>query len=59
MSKHHHQSKEEQIYNKAHGAAPFHREKRPYPGSASMVSKDIKMKVDKAVEVVPRRSSAI
>jgi hypothetical protein len=27
MAKHHHQSKEEQIYNKTHGAVPFHREK--------------------------------
>ena len=27
MAKHHHQSKAEQIDNKAHGAAPFHFEK--------------------------------
>lgn len=27
MTNHHHQSKAEQIYNKAHGAAPFHHEK--------------------------------
>ena len=30
MTKHHHLSKEEQIYNKAHGAQPFHFEKKPY-----------------------------
>ena len=27
MTKHHHQSKAEQIDNKEHGAAPFHHEK--------------------------------
>ena len=31
MSKHtHHQSREEQIYNKAHGAVPFHHEEKPH-----------------------------
>ena len=59
MSKHHHQSKEEQIYNKAHNGTPFHHEKVPYPRSASMTPKDNKMKEDKVAEVVPCRSSAI
>ena len=33
MTKHHHQTKEEQIYNKAHGAQPFHFEKTPNPAN--------------------------
>jgi len=50
MSKHHHQSKEKQIYNKARGAAPFHHGKMPYQKSAPMASEDIKMKADKVPE---------
>jgi len=33
MSNHHHQSKSEQIYNKARGAVPFHHEKMSYETS--------------------------
>ncbi|OGX05916.1 MAG: hypothetical protein A2Z88_02450 [Omnitrophica WOR_2 bacterium GWA2_47_8] len=40
MSKHHHQSREEQIYNKAHGAVPFHYEKMSYKASESLKSED-------------------
>ena len=37
MSKHtHHHSKEEEVFNKAHGATPFHYENRPYQLSGSM-----------------------
>ena len=45
MPKHHHQGKTEQIYNRTHGAAPFHYEKMPYQASESMDTKDIQMKV--------------
>ncbi|MBF0505142.1 MAG: DUF2934 domain-containing protein [Candidatus Omnitrophica bacterium] len=45
MSKHtHHQSKEEQIFNKAHGATPFHYEDRPYQVSGSMQFEGIQTK---------------
>ena len=45
MPKHHHQSREEQLYNKEHGAAPFHHEKMPYPRSPSVESENIPTKV--------------
>ena len=45
MSKHHHQSKEEQINNKAHGVVTFHHEKKPYEASESMRSAYIQNKV--------------
>ena len=41
MPKHHHQSKAEQVYNREHGSAPFHYEKRPYPRSESMQAEDV------------------
>lgn len=41
MSKHHHQSKAEQIGNKAHDAATFHRESISKYSSKSAKSKDI------------------
>jgi len=59
MSKHHHQSKADQIYNKAHGVAPFHHEKMPNSRSETVQSGDIQTKVVKVDEVVPRRSSTI
>jgi len=40
MPKHHHQSKEEQIDNKEHGAAPFHHEKTPYRAYEAPASED-------------------
>lgn len=44
MSNHtHHQNKTEQIYNKAHGAPPFHYD--PYQESKLMESKDDHTKV--------------
>ncbi len=45
MSKHHHQSKAEQIYNKAHGLAAFHSEKMYYQASGSMKPGGIPTKV--------------
>lgn len=41
MSKHHHQSKEEQIYSKVRGAASFNRKRMPHEASNSMQSEDI------------------
>jgi hypothetical protein len=47
MSKHtHHQSKEEQIFNKAHGATPFHYENRPYQASHSMQLEGIQTRAE-------------
>ena len=62
MSRRHHQSKEEQIYNKEHGAAPFHHEKMPYPKNAPIIPQDIKIKADKAAEddsSIPHRTEQV
>ena len=40
MTKHHHQSKAEQIYNKAHGAQPFHFEKKPHQKNEAVATDD-------------------
>ena len=45
MSKHHHQSKAEQINNKANGAAPFHYQKKTYLASGSTEPADVQTKV--------------
>jgi len=45
MPKHHHQGKTEQIYNRTHGAAPFHYEKMPYQASELMNTKHIQAKM--------------
>ena len=44
MPKHHHQSREEQLYNKEHGAAPFHHEKTPHPRSPFVAPENIPTK---------------
>jgi hypothetical protein len=40
MTKHHHQSRAEQIDNKAHGAKPFHFEKRTYDSRGALAADD-------------------
>lgn len=45
MSKHHHQNKAEQIYNRTHGAASFHYERMPYQTIGPMQQNDIQKKV--------------
>lgn len=45
MPKHHHQSKAEQIYNKAHGAQPFHFEKTPYQAKGSVATDDSSIQI--------------
>jgi hypothetical protein len=47
MSKHtHHQSKEEQIFSKAHGATPFHYENRPSQVSGTMQLEGIQTRAE-------------
>ena len=66
MSKHHHQNKAEQVYNKAHGVAPFHYEKMPYLAGKSMKGQDSqrKMVVDdnfmqlRAYQLYPRKEGS-
>ncbi|MBF0385288.1 MAG: hypothetical protein HQL27_05395 [Candidatus Omnitrophica bacterium] len=45
MSNHHHQSRAEQIYNRTHGSAPFHYDKRSNEENESMKPEDIQTKV--------------
>jgi len=45
MTRHHHQSKEEQIYHKAHDAIPFHFEKRHYRANKAVASNDTSIQI--------------
>ncbi len=55
MSKHHHQNRAEQIYNKAHGAASFRHEEMSYEVAGPIKSEEIQETKAVNINSIPLR----